>query len=74
MKRFDLKMERAVRDMEKEKLRLRVVLETIETQYNDRLKMIEQDISLIRDFQYSLENDLKLQNAKTDFLVPLRTF
>lgn len=67
-------MERAVRDMEKEKLRLRVVLETIETQYNDRLKMIEQDISLIRDFQYSLENDLKLQNAKTDFLVPLRTF
>jgi hypothetical protein len=74
MKRFDLKMERAVRDMDKEKLRLRVVLETIETQYNDRLKMIEQDISLIRDFQYSLENDLKLQNAKTDFLVPLRNF
>jgi hypothetical protein len=74
MKRFDLKMERALRDMDKEKLRLRVVLETIETQYNDRLKMIEQDISLIRDFQYSLENDLKLQNAKTDFLVPLRNF
>ncbi len=51
MKRFDLKTERAVKELDREKIKLKVHVEELDEQINAKVNKIELDFQAQLDFQ-----------------------
>ena len=55
MKRFDLKTERAVKELDREKIKLKVHVEELDEQINAKVNKIELDFQAQLDFQNKLK-------------------
>ncbi len=74
MKRFDLKTERAVRELDSEKIRLKVQVEQLDMEINARVQKIELDFQASQDYAHNLSMELKYQDLMLNKVLPLRTY
>ncbi len=74
MKRFDLKTERAVRELDSEKIRLKVQVEQLDMVINARVQKIELDFQASQDYAQNLSMELKYQDLMLNKVLPLRTY
>ena len=73
MKRLDAKTEKALKELDRDRTNLRVSVQRLEENINDKMLKVELDSQRIKENQNQIERENKQIDMKIDKVVPLRT-